>query len=159
MNIIKENLKEVTTLDKITDLIVFQKGSNIPKRIKKSLYDTNTITSLGYKVYSALLVQTGTFAPVAFVLQNTLGIIPTYSYYSVGYYALDIDTEIFIEGKTSVIIAQPWSTGLSAIKGYAVADFLGDVKSCSIRTFDLENSLEPTNAILKGNLFEIKVYD
>ncbi len=37
MNFKKEQLKEVTTTDKITDILVFEKGSSEPKRIKRSL--------------------------------------------------------------------------------------------------------------------------
>jgi len=118
-----------------------------------------TITqNVGYKSYVANIIQLGTNAPIANVIQNTLGFLPIYSYSAVGYYVLTADAETFTEGKSTVIIAQPWSNALSAIKGYAVADFLGGTDACYIRTFDLENSLEPTNAILKGNLIEIRVY-
>lgn len=41
-----------------------------------------------YKVYTALLSQSGTDAPVATVLENTLGFTPIYTYSSVGVYTL-----------------------------------------------------------------------
>lgn len=41
-----------------------------------------------YKVYTALLSQSGTDAPVATVLENTLGFTPIYTYSSTGVYAL-----------------------------------------------------------------------
>jgi hypothetical protein len=41
-----------------------------------------------YKVYRALLTQTGTSAPVATVLENTLGATPTYARDGVGVYTL-----------------------------------------------------------------------
>lgn len=43
---------------------------------------------LGYKVYTALLTQTGTNAPVATVLENTLGGTVVWSYDAVGQYTL-----------------------------------------------------------------------
>ncbi len=39
-----------------------------------------------YKVYTALLTQSGTDAPVATVLQNTLGVTLTFSYDQTGHY-------------------------------------------------------------------------
>jgi len=42
------------------------------------------------KVYRALLTQTGTNAPVATVLENTLGGVPVWSYTNVGSYRLTL---------------------------------------------------------------------
>lgn len=42
-----------------------------------------------YKVYTALLTQTGTNAPVATVLENTLGVTPTWLYGVAGSYTTD----------------------------------------------------------------------
>lgn len=44
--------------------------------------------SVNYKVYTALLTQKGTDAPVATVLENTLGFTPIYTYSSAGVYIL-----------------------------------------------------------------------
>jgi len=51
------------------------------------------------KVYVALLTQTGTDAPVATVLKNTLGGVPVWSYNNVGRYEVML-TDIFVDGKT-----------------------------------------------------------
>ena len=40
-----------------------------------------------YKVYTASLTQSGTAAPVATVLENTLGFLPTWDYIGIGIYA------------------------------------------------------------------------
>lgn len=40
----------------------------------------------GVKVYRALIAQTGTAAPVATVLENTLGVSPTWGYSDIGVY-------------------------------------------------------------------------
>lgn len=46
---------------------------NITSTTKGEKGDASSVASLGYKVYVALLTQAGTNAPVATVLQNTLG--------------------------------------------------------------------------------------
>lgn len=51
-----------------------------------TLYVSGNSISRPYKVYTALLTQTGTTAPVAIVLENTLGVEPTYMYNDVGEY-------------------------------------------------------------------------
>ncbi len=50
---------------------------------------TTTTAAPKYKVYTALLTQTGTSAPVATVLENTLGVTPIWSYLSAGSYFTD----------------------------------------------------------------------
>jgi hypothetical protein len=54
---------------------------------------TKYITSSNntYKTYVALLTQTGTDAPVATVLENTLGVTPTYTYEGVGQYSIALN--------------------------------------------------------------------
>ena len=53
-----------------------------------------------YKVYIATLTQTGTNAPIATVLENTLGEVPTWSYVSAGTYRLNTIGDVFVDGKT-----------------------------------------------------------
>ena len=54
------------------------------------------------KVYKALLTQTGTSAPVATVLVNTLSGTPVWSYSAVGQYAMTLNGE-FLAAKTIVL--------------------------------------------------------
>ena len=54
-----------------------------------------------YKVYTALLSQTGTDAPVATVLENTLGGEVVWSYYTEGVYQGEL-INAFTENKTDV---------------------------------------------------------
>lgn len=56
-----------------------------------------------YKVYTALLTQSGTDAPVATVLENTLGGTVVWSYGGVGDYTATA-TGLFTSGKTMVFI-------------------------------------------------------
>lgn len=92
MNIIKENLKEVTS-NNPSELVVFEKGSNKLKRIKKENFN-------GYKSYVALLTQTGTNAPIDTVLQNNIGNL-SWEYVGVGNYKIN-GTNLFGESKTVV---------------------------------------------------------
>ena len=55
-----------------------------------SVSDVSSLTNLGYTVYSAALIQTGTAAPVATVLQNTTGGTFTWSRTSAGQYKATI---------------------------------------------------------------------
>lgn len=51
-----------------------------------NLSATDTPPARPYKVYTALVTQTGTSAPVATVIENTLGVTVTFSYTSAGLY-------------------------------------------------------------------------
>ena len=73
-------------------------------------YETQSFTyaelkaglGIGTKVYKALLTQTGTSAPVATVLVNTLSGTPVWSYSAVGQYAMTLNGE-FLAAKTIVL--------------------------------------------------------
>lgn len=65
-------------------------------------------TTGGVKEYVALLTQTGTDAPVATVLKNTLDVTPTYLYVAAGEYTLnDADeTPFMVSTKTVITFGQ-----------------------------------------------------
>ena len=50
----------------------------------------------GIKVYKALLTQTGTDAPTAIVLENTLGVIPIFTYNGAGDWVLSVNNSLFV---------------------------------------------------------------
>lgn len=50
-----------------------------------------------YKVYTALLTQTGTNAPVAIVLKNTLGYTPMLNYDDVGRYSIVLQNALYLK--------------------------------------------------------------
>lgn len=54
-----------------------------------------------YKVYTVLLNQTSTNAPVATILENTLGVTPTWSYEGSGQYKIT-STGLFLANKTFI---------------------------------------------------------
>lgn len=77
-----------------TNLIVF--GSNI------TADENSTGLLLNYKSYVALITQTGTAAPTAIVLENTLGEV-TFNYISVGNYEV-VTSGLFTGDKTFALI-------------------------------------------------------
>ena len=56
--------------------------------------------SLGYTVYTALLTQAGTAAPVATILQNTTGATFTWARTSSGTYTITASSNAFTNNKT-----------------------------------------------------------
>lgn len=65
-----------------------------------------------YLVYTALLTQTGTSAPVATVLENTLGGTVSYTYTTDGTYkAVGSTNGLFPTNRTVVIMGPPYAAG------------------------------------------------
>lgn len=80
-----------------------QCGCNITSTTKGEKGDASPVASLGYKVYKALLTQTGTTAPTVVVLQNTLGGVISWTYNGVGTYNGTL-SGVFVEDKTFLAI-------------------------------------------------------
>jgi hypothetical protein len=100
-----------------------------------------------YKVYTALLTQTGTNAPTAVVLENTLGGSITFGYTGVGTYSAN-SSSFFTTSKTSVILG-----GLGA---YSSGSFILDNSTITLTTavggvYD--------NGGLTNTFLEIRVYN
>jgi len=103
-----------------------------------------------YKVYTALLTQTGTNAPTAIVLENTLGVTPTLGYNNVGLYSINA-TGVFTVDKTWIIFnsvnanAQTISNNLKQLNGINI----------------LTRSISGTsiNDVLNSTEIEIRVYN
>jgi len=55
------------------------------------------VDSRPYKVYTALLTQSGTSDPTSVVLENTLGVTPTLNYEDVAKYSLTITGDLFAD--------------------------------------------------------------
>jgi hypothetical protein len=115
LRIKKENLIR-TTLDSPQDLLVFGADVSFQKRGDK--YQSYAMPaedflalSRSYKVYTALLTQSGTNAPVATVLQNNIGNI-SFSYISAGLYYIN-SSNLFLNNKTwySILANKNGTTG------------------------------------------------
>jgi len=122
----------------ISDAINFNLGGETPQ----------------YKVYTALLSQSGTSAPVATVLENTLGFDILWQYSTVGVYSVDYSI-IFDSNKTACFISP--NVGLAIISATAGPGFV----VLSTRDYNGNPVNGGTNNILYLNksLVEIRVYN
>lgn len=102
-----------------------------------------------YKVYTALLTQTGTAAPVATILENTLSNIIVWSYNSAGRYIGTLVGE-FILNKTFTIIESGSSTA-------DVANHIEANGTDELLVYSREANVG-TNGILFQTSIEIKIY-
>lgn len=106
---------------------------------------SNTST---YKVYSAIVDQSGTSAPTAIILENTFGITPSFTYEGVGQYKIVITGEL-IDNK---------SVGFASLQnGFAFFNksiFQQDEFSITSK----DSSLNISNNVFTG-FIEIRVYE
>ena len=107
--------------------------------------------SLGYTVYTALITQTGTDAPVATVLQNTTGGTIVWTRNSTGRYVATISGATYTTDKTTVLVTsggnndnilRPRITATTAIDWYnidssdnAVSDTIAETTTVEIRIY------------------------
>lgn len=105
-----------------------------------------------YLVYTALLTQSGTSAPVSTILQNTLGVTPVWSYEAVGQYDLIAPLGTYTENKTWVIISEIFTND---IVGKTLAVWV-DTERVEVSTSD--DAGLPIDGSLSGNSIEIRVY-
>lgn len=147
------------------DQLVFSNGAGFNARISNTNITANrkyelpnasgTIAltsdippSIGYLVYTAIISQTGTSAPTAIVLENTIGAI-TLSYSLVGQYRIN-SSGLFTLNKT-VIYGNSISNNSDTI--FYIPQ---TVNYCSINTRTLGGST--ANDILFNTFVEIRVY-
>lgn len=110
---------------------------------------TYTLATTSYKVYTALLTQTGTSAPVATVLENTLGATITWSYVGVGQYYATASSAVFTADKTTGILSNSSSTGINAFVNISTTEF---------NTVTTSSGVAANNELVK-NMVEIRVYN
>jgi hypothetical protein len=108
--------------------------------------------SRGYKVYSALLTQTGAGNdPTAIVLENTLGPI-TYQYSSVGRYII-LSSSLFTTDKTFILIGNAISQNPGELINFRILD------DSTIVIWSLDNTGSGADDILSNTPIEIRVYN
>lgn len=113
----------------------------------------------GVKVYRALLTQTGTDAPVATVLENTLGGTVVWAYYEVGRY-IGILTAAFTANKTCLPYVNATAT-MESTPPVLTSFFRLDANTVRIETAvaDIEGATNTlTNDLLTAAYVEILVY-
>jgi len=106
------------------------------------------IDSRPYKVYTALLSQSGTNAPTAIVLENTLGGIITWARGAIGVYTGTL-TGVFTTNKTAILI--------SAIGNHLASSNWSSVNEITVRTYDTAGGSSDNR--LFDNTIEIRVYN
>jgi hypothetical protein len=129
------------------DVITSQTPS-APVTIQDNLIVTGTNNIRPYKVYSALLSQTGTNAPTAIELENTIGFIG-FNYQTTGIYSI-ISNGDFISNKTAI-----FANNVMYANGETVACAYGGPTFCQIST---RLSGTTANNILALTFVEIRVY-
>ena len=139
---------------KASDLLL---GTKVPTINSDEQPITNNVTiasvaafantyNLGYTVYTALLTQAGTAAPVPTILQNTTGGTFTWTRQSAGNYTITASTALFTANKTIVFV----NNGSNAAST--------DVIKWN-RTSDTTITLIPTvDGQFTNGSFEIRIY-
>jgi hypothetical protein len=119
-------------------------------------FAASIVTPPAYKVYTALLTQTGTDAPVATVLENTIGNI-IWSYDSEGIYKAE-SIGNFTESKTVVFISS--GSNYSNFPSFYPTVYPGNNDYFYITTAAIENPPNyNTNSSLLMTPIEIRVYN
>jgi hypothetical protein len=84
----------------------YPSGPGLWKEITMDLCcENNNNNTMNYKVYTALLSQSGTDDPTAVVLENTLGENLTWTRDNVGFYYVISPGGLFVEDKTFVLVS------------------------------------------------------
>ena len=126
--------------------------------------NSKPVNSRPYKVYTALLSQSGTDAPVATVLENTTGLNITYQYLLVGKYAIKLNSPIPKQQVTIEMSNFRYGSTLED-KGICFLEMVDDV--ANVGTYQLQTkfrtntaaTLSFTNNALLNNKIEIRVYN
>ena len=143
----------MTLLEKINSLTWYDLINKL-KDILKGLNDKPVVDSRPYKVYTALLTQSGTNAPVATVLENTLGEEPVWSYTNPGNYSLSY-VNLFPVEKTLVF----FKGTISGVNEFSQFD-VGYNDNDTVRIY---TTLYPDGYGIDGVLYnasiEIRVYN
>jgi len=106
-----------------------------------------------YKVYTALLTQSGVTAPVATVLENTIGAI-TLTYSAPGEYYIT-SSSLFTTGKVYAVITNNWDAfDTGSIMTMTLTP--QSASSIYIRTGNVDSHYDD---ILNNTAFEIRVYN
>lgn len=133
-------MTDAGTLDGTEEVPVLKGGANKKTKLR------------GYKVYTALLAQSGTDAPVATVLENTLGGVITYTYSATGAYNINVTNNAFTANKVACMVGDTFNSVGTAV------NFLTPYTTSQIQmqVYDLDGN--DTDDQLVQTLLEIRVY-
>lgn len=140
-----------------SQVIIYAPDVNLTERksaLNNNIQEVVTVSELvgtsPYKVYSALLTQSGTDAPVATVLENTLGFDISWQINNTGYYFAVSDGE-FDQLKTFVTI------GSAVANSASTKCYRSSSNYVAVKTYSSGTTL--SNDILLYTPIEIRVYE
>ena len=111
-----------------------------------------------YKVYVAMLTQSGTYAPVATVFENGMGEALTLTRRSAGAFSIFSASDLFTLNKTLVFFGNTYSIG-AANAAFLISDqesmLAGEIQFIT----PSENGITLTDSVLSNTPIEIRVYD
>lgn len=114
-------------------------------------------TTLGYKVYTALLTQDGLeTAPTAIVLENTLGEVPVWSWFTAGIYYCTTITNVFTTDKTYVQMSMTDVT--TSTNNVFFSKDLSVETAVGIQTTTSDGAGGRLDGVLYKTAIEIRVY-
>ena len=126
-------------------------GTNKTNPTKNFTVDSVVQAGLGYTVYTALMTQTGTGAPVATILKNNTTATYTWSRTGVGAYEVQTDINIFDTSDTVVF----GNIGENVKPDY-FRWRVANVNLIEVTTYDENAAL--TDGIFQNGSFEIRIY-
>ena len=127
----------------------------IDNKLKVHLNDEiKTIPTSNYKVYTALLTQSGTGAPVVIVLENTIGNI-WFTYEDVGIYYIN-SSGLFTENKTFNTISD--NIDLRAPNAQRFSFNYADINTLQITVYDPIGDVGQDENLINTPI-EIRVYN
>jgi hypothetical protein len=111
-----------------------------------TMQDIKDSAGPGYKVYTALLTQAGTAAPVATILKNNTGATFTWARTGGGTYTITASSNVFTSNKTLVF--------------YNLGEYTFSVGQSWVRTSDTVITISPSgDGRITNGSFEILIYD
>lgn len=137
------------SLTELINKISASRFFNLPKMLAEALRKL----SPKYKIYTALLTQTGTSVPVVTILENTLGEDITWTYAGVGLYKATLPNA-FTTDKTSISTGSHYNSTTG--KNLSVKTKVLTTSEFTLETFSGTSNI---NEVLLKTLLEIKVYN
>ena len=123
-------------------------GTNKTNPTKNFTVDSVVQAGLGYTVYTALLTQTGTNAPVVTELKNNTGATFTWTRFAAGQYRAEANISVFTANKTAAVF------NLGGINGSSTWKRLSDT-FFQIETGTTSSDLD---GFLNNGYLEIRIY-
>jgi len=131
LSIDSDKLTDRATIKSYVDAIVPSQTGNSGKYLTTNGTTTSWDDPIGYKVYTAIITQAGTAAPVVTVLKNTLGATINWSRANAGRFDGDA-TGLFTNNKTIIFINNNDNTFAADTSNYTIRAFRLNINKINI---------------------------